>query len=178
MYISFSVDSNTHSAAIRFLEQEDVFNVSITRAKMEQRIYLSINEESLKNASLLKSFISFYRRTDNELKQIQNDYHDSFAKEVATKLEQLGYTCHISYPMSGIMIDLVVIKNSKSLGVDLIGYPGDMEDVYSLDRYRMFRRANFTLFPLPYLNWLTNQKKCIKAIEQYFNPNQPNLSQI
>jgi hypothetical protein len=57
MMLSFAVDTASHAATMRFLEKPDVFNVSITRARVAQHVYLSIDKTQLRPDSLLHAYI-------------------------------------------------------------------------------------------------------------------------
>lgn len=41
MFLSFAMDPASHLVTLRFLNRPDVFNVSITRIRIEQRFYVS-----------------------------------------------------------------------------------------------------------------------------------------
>ena len=169
MLLSLAVDDDSHNAAYRFLEKPDVFNVSITRAKERQMIFHSFTTEKLKNDSVLRKFMDYYNE-DNEGKQIAvpNAVHDKFADEVCSELEKIGLNTLISHSIAGHTMDITVYNDKKSLGIDLIGYPGDFEDVYSLDRYKMFKRAGLRIFPLPYVYWLLKKEESLGRIKKYF----------
>lgn len=165
MLISLAVDDNSHNAAFRFLEKPDVFNVSITRAKQEQRIFYSFNPENLKKGSILADFMAHHSAGVKAVGQNnETDIHDLFAEEVSDELRQAGYNTLISNSIAGHTMDLTVYKSGKSLGIDLIGYPGDFEEVYSLDRYKMFKRAGLNIMPLPYTWWKLDKDRCLVRI--------------
>ncbi|MCP4159213.1 MAG: hypothetical protein GY760_03995, partial [Deltaproteobacteria bacterium] len=56
-------------------------------------------------------------------------------------------------------------SGNKTFGIDLIGYPGEFENAFSLDRYKMLKRAGLRTFPLPYVNWVLNRDRCIDEIK-------------
>ncbi|MEM8909115.1 MAG: ATP-binding protein, partial [Bacteroidota bacterium] len=57
MLLSFSLDANSHPSAFQYLEKEEVFNVSITRARSQQFLFLSIPFNQLKPTSLLAQYL-------------------------------------------------------------------------------------------------------------------------
>ena len=115
--------------------------------------------------SLLRKFIQY-----NEIKNKENtvdsknEVHDEFAMEVSVALQEKKIKAYIARPVAGFMLDIVAVNATKSIGIDLIGYPGDFEEVYSLDRYKMFKRAGFEIFPLPYMSWKRDRELCIENI--------------
>ena len=85
---------------------------------------------------------------------------------VSEALAPRGFHSWPGYPIAGQTIDLLVEKNGKPLGIDLIGHPGVYEDAFELEHYRLFRRAGLRLFPLPYSAWHKDRDSCLTAIEQ------------
>ena len=57
MLLSFAVDKNSHPSAYRYINKEDVFNVSITRARKMQYVFYSVKPEEMKKDNLLRSYI-------------------------------------------------------------------------------------------------------------------------
>ncbi|MDY8138272.1 hypothetical protein [Aquimarina sp. 2201CG5-10] len=51
------------------------------------------------------------------------------------------------------MIDILVEKDGKYLGIDLIGYPGDFQHSFSIERYRILYRVGIEVIPLSYVTW-------------------------
>ena len=70
------------------------------------------------------------------------------------------------FEISGVCIDLLVKSKDDFFGIDLIGFPGEMEDYYSLERYKMIQRGKVKIFPLSYILWRTDQEKCTEAIRK------------
>lgn len=81
-----------------------------------------------------------------------------------TDLRASGYSLWPSYPIAGLTVDLVVERDRRALGIDLIGYPGELASALDLERYRMFRRAGLFVFGLPYSAWKRDREACLEAI--------------
>ena len=92
--------------------------------------------------------------------------HDAFAGEVANELCGDNIKILTGHVVAGITMDLCVIVGQKCLGIDLIGFPGDFQQCYSLDRYLMFNRAGLQIFPLPYARWVKEKAACLDAIRK------------
>ncbi len=170
MFLSFAVDPDTHPGALRFLEKRDIFNVSITRARVKQHIYSSLGSGQVNVQSLLGAYHSYIERVGCEefgMKAERNYQKDEFLDEVSRTLTARGFKTWLAYPVAGLIMDLVVSIDNKSYGIDLIGYPGEFEAAFSLERYRIFYRAGLRIFPLPYSKWLLNKDECLKAIEKF-----------
>lgn len=163
MYLSLALDDAYHSAALRFLEQDDVFNVAITRARAQQHLYFSLTPEQLPGGSLLRAYLT-HAATQPEPPSAPVPT-DPFAQEVRTLLEERGYQVWMGYPVAGLQLDLVVLRNGRSCGIDLIGYPGTFEAAFPLERYKLLHRAGLPLVPLTYARWLLDREACLSAIE-------------
>ncbi len=167
MLISLVLDDQTHGNVARFLEKPDVFNVSITRARNRQLVFHSVDTQSLGADSLLGRYLVEHggQGTPSEP---EADPRDAFADEVRAALEGQGYTVRKGHPVAGTKMDLLLLKDGKSLGVDLIGHPGGFVEIFALDRYRMFKRAGLRIFPLPYSRWRKDRSMCLEALSAAF----------
>ncbi len=162
MLLSLALDDSAASGSYTYLNRKDVFNVSVTRAKTTQLIYHSFTPGSLNAKSLLARFFNFYKRdlTDD----LGRPTKDSFCLEVGDFLKQKGHTVWTDFEVSGVRIDLLTQCDDRFIGIDLIGFPGEMVDYYSLERYKMIERGKIKLFPLPYPLWRGDKEKCMNVI--------------
>lgn len=166
MHLSLVLDENSHFASFRFLEKPDVFNVSITRARVKQTVYVSIDPASLVSESLLRDYLRHIIESRAELVNRTDGYHDEFVKQVKEQLAARGLRSWVAYPIAGMILDLVVASDGRTCAIDLVGYPGASEQAFSLERYQMFHRAGLRIFPLPYTSWLISREQCLKAIDE------------
>ena len=152
IYLSLVVDDNTHHSSFIHINKEDVFNVMITRARMEQKVFYSCSINKLKQDSILRIYLEKLSSV-SELRH--NDYLDDFVKQVCAYIESMDEEIHyhIGYRLSGLIIDILIEKDDKYLGIDLIGYPGDYESSFSLERYKVLYRVGIEVIPLSYLTW-------------------------
>jgi hypothetical protein len=171
MFISFVVDQQSATGSFVHINKEDLFNVSITRARAKQFIVTSANLTELKNESLLKQYLSYV--VDEEKNFSRNydpsDAHCLFADEVEEELKSRTYHCFRSYPIAGLDIDIVVQDEHKTMGINLIGFPGIYENAFTLERYKILSRAGVPIVPLPYLTWKYDRAKCLEVIEGTFS---------
>ena len=166
VYISLAVDSSTHPAALRFLEKPDVFNVSITRARVAQRVYTSIDPAQLDGSSLLRAYLQHVDASQEEpLASEDNVHRDLFLSETEAALKRLGCETWTGYKVAGMLMDLVAARDGRSCGIDLVGYPGAYESAFPLERYKMFHRAGLRIIPLSYALWRTRRDQCLHAID-------------
>ncbi|MBL3655797.1 AAA domain-containing protein [Fulvivirga sediminis] len=165
MHLSFTVDKNTHHSAFIHLNKEDVFNVSITRARQRQYLYLSIEPEELKKESLFSQYIQSINEKRLREKTEKIEQHDRFLEEVSEALAQEGIEeMWPNYQVAGMSMDLLLKKDNKYIGIDLIGYPGEYEAAYGVERYRILHRAGIQVFPLPYSDWHFERQETLKVL--------------
>ena len=163
MLISFCVDNSTSMGAFNYLNRSDVFNVLVTRAKNQQFVYTSLKPSEMPSKSLLKEYIetcNFQIKNEG-----QNIIYDSFYAEVKEFLSETGIEIIKQATLvSGVLIDLVIIQNNKYVCIDLIGFPGEFEDQFSLEDIRILNRVQAPIFFLPYSSWYIEQEKTKKNL--------------
>lgn len=163
MLISFVLSDADPAGAFRYAERVDVFNVSITRAKLIQEVYFSFDAKKLKPESLLRKYVS--QVTEYPVEK-RSSSHDAFAKEVAATFSKLGLTVIPERVLAGMLVDLVVIKNGKTVGIDLVGYPGHLCKGEELQRLRLARRAGLNIYPIGYSEWQLRKDDLLAFFER------------
>jgi len=164
MLLSLVVDGDSHAGSFNYINRKDVFNVSVTRARNKQLVFHSFNPDSLKQQSTLQRFFEFYEKYNPWILE-SKDLND-FCGEIESFVEQFGFQTWQQFNISGVKIDILAYKNGKYIGIDLVGFPGDIGDFYKIERYKMLERGNIQLFPLPYAYWLNDKELCLSAIEK------------
>ncbi|CAL2088827.1 AAA domain-containing protein [Tenacibaculum sp. 190524A02b] len=165
MFISWVIDNNTTHSTFQYLNREDVFNVAITRAKNKQHIYYSFLPKNFSNTNLLIEYFSESKQVDTL--ENQSYFMDDFANEVVQKLKSLGIDNHkvlLNHTIAGYFFDIVTSYNNKTVCIDLIGYPGEMEKTFSIQQYKTLFRTQTPIISIPYAYWLLNKKACVDYI--------------
>lgn len=164
MYLSLAVDRDTHPATFVFLNNPNVFNVSITRARSEQYVFCSVRPAELKAGTLVRRYLEATAGGPKRPGSRTTHPRDTYLEEVRAELQRLGFQVWPEYPVAGQRIDLVVERSGQTVGIDLIGCPGELGDAVTLERYRMFERAGLSLFPLSSRAWSKDKAACLQAI--------------
>ena len=169
MLLSFALDNGTHPSAFHYLNKEDVFNVSVTRAKIQQHVFISFDEKKLKRKSLTARFINRLENFSANNKASQNALaSNDFLQQVLPVIKSIEPDeILIAFPIAGIEIDIVVLKNNKTYCIDLIGFPGVFEEALSLERWRMLERVGLRIFYLPFSKWHYDKELCQKALLKF-----------
>jgi very-short-patch-repair endonuclease len=92
---------------------------------------------------------------------------DEFLELVSSRLTASGFRVHRTFLVAGTVVDLVVEREGKVFGIDLIGQSGSLGSALDLERYRMLRRAGLSVFPLSLASWISNESSCLEAIERH-----------
>ena len=168
VFISFVVDDDTHPMAIRHINQDDVFNVSITRAKKLQYICTSIHPNKLSADSLFKKYLEYIREEPPVLNIEPNFYKDVFLNDVVSSLQTWDEELQIfpAYYMADTLVDIAIQYGDKMYGIDLLGYPGEFRDAIHLERYMTFMRVGIKIIPLPYTLWYMNPEACEQRLRK------------
>lgn len=161
MLISFAVDNEAKRAAA-YLNKADVFNVTITRARQKQILFLSIDETQLPEHNLLRCYlnsISAFEATHALRSEL-----DEFQQRVTKELDKLAIETWPGYTIAGKEVDLLCRYNGTYLAIDLIGFPGPWADFFELNTYKLFKRAGVEVLPISYGLWVIDQAACLQQI--------------
>jgi hypothetical protein len=161
MLISFSVDNESKRAAV-YLNKTDVFNVTITRARQKQILFLSLDETQLPEHNLLRRYlgsISEFEATHSVTSEL-----DEFQQNVVSELIKLDIETWPGYTIAGTEVDILCRHNNQYLAIDLIGFPGPWADYFELNTYKLFKRAGVEVLPISYGLWVVDKETCIAKV--------------
>ena len=182
MFLSFCVDEESIGASYRFMERPDVFNVAITRARREQRIFYSVDPNSLRAESLLREYLSYCGAPTGSLQPSAESTkaakYSEFARQVCEILAEDGSKTSLNYHIAGWEVDILAEFNGSAVGIDLIGGSGIEASVIPVERYRMFHRSGLTIVPLPYANWQFARNESLAEIRRLLGIEAPTEIEI
>ncbi len=168
MLISCAVDDNTSAMTYRYLNREDVFNVAVTRAREVQTLFVSATPENVPANSLLREYLEAHFQQQSQPVVEVFTSRERYLEDIAQELASTGAYLLRNYSVAGITLDLVVCKEFHAIALDLIGFPGEHQDVLHLDHYKIFERAGLTLFPLSYFAWKFARQDVLKKLIAIF----------
>ncbi|MEZ6137343.1 MAG: AAA domain-containing protein [Pirellulaceae bacterium] len=166
MYISLAIDDAAHAATVRFLNTPQLLNVAVTRARHLQLLYTSFNYEQLDKQSLLYELMHCVAHPVGG-KHTSSNLIDAFRREVVCELQHDGLTTWEDFRIASEPMDVIVESWGRTLALDLIGYPGQMSQAYSLERYRMIHRAGLHVLPLSYRDWQIHKPRVLHRIKDF-----------
>lgn len=169
--LSLSIDPNYHHGTLRFLEQPNVFNVSITRAKDKLIVFSSVKNTDLPHG-ILNDFLTYAEKTIDE--KISDDLYDSkFEKEVATALRNMGYKVWPQFKVAGFKIDLVVGNNDNFIAVECDGPTHfDVEErapYHDSWRQGILERAGWQFVRISHREWENDKKEALMRVAKELN---------
>ncbi len=169
MFLSFAVDKDTHPSTYLYLNRPDVFNVSITRARLAQHLFFSVSPQELPTNYLLTQYLQATKENLTVDHPKENE-EDEFITEVISVLKEWNITkIFPNYSIAGIEVDIVVVYHEKTFCIDLVGYPGDFEDSWPVNRIKLMSRIGIQTFTLPYTAWCTDKAKTTDALFYFLN---------
>ena len=165
MFISFCVDAATNASAYHHLNKDDVFNVSITRARNRQYVFLSVLEKDLK-PGLLRDLIGQKWQYEHVAPTDRVD-RDHFLEEVIAELTAADYEVEVDCPVAGCRLDILVTGQGLCFGVNVIGFPGSFVQAHDLEELKRLHRSGIRVFPLPYGYWYFDKAACLKELIRF-----------
>ena len=163
--LSTSIDRDSHPASLRFLENPNVFNVAITRARRSLVVVTSVPHDELP-PGLLSDYLLHAAQTlepHRPGEQFDNDFEESLAKELAKQNVSLWP----NFESAGVRIDLVAGEVDRHLAVLCDGLPqDDDEEIDSLTCHRLLTRAGWSVSRVPQRSWTADWYACYEHIEK------------
>ncbi len=166
--LSFVVCDNTHHSAFIHANKPEVLNVAITRAKSFQYLFKSVSDQKINKESLLAQYFSFVKNFT--LSKNEESVTDEFQQEVVDALKKKGINnIKCGFPVAGSLLDILIERYGKSYFIDLIGYPGDFKQAFSMERYKTLGRMGIKSFPLHYSYWKKDKIKILTRLVKFLN---------
>lgn len=170
MLLSMAIDDDAHASTFRYLNRADVFNVSITRAKTGQHIFLSGDANKWSKDFLLAQYLDSIVRNRRGQNKTPDQLIDQFAEELEAALAERGYTnVQHRIQIAGFEVDLAIIQKDRTLAIDLVGFPGAMQRAFPPDKHQMLRRIGIPVFVLPHAKWLVNPASCLAELKIFLD---------
>jgi hypothetical protein len=161
--LSTSIDPEFHSASLRFLENPNLFNVAVTRARHRMVVVTSVGIDVLP-PGLLREYLEHARGT-LQPRQPSRRYDHAFVEQLAMKLTKQGLEVWPNFPAAGVRIDLVTTRQAGHVAVLCDGpRPSPDEQTDSLTCHRMLARAGWAVIRIPRRSWCADWYACLEHI--------------
>lgn len=168
MLISLAADPTSHYATLTYLNQNNLFNVAITRARQRQVIYTSLDVKGLQRDHLVTKFLQYAQDCLEESTTTSETSRSGFVGELAEALQAQGYTAWFDYPVAGFEVPLVAsYQNNTSIAIECDGIPATRplpDGIDPVARQAILERAGWTVHRLSYRRWLEDRAGCLAEI--------------
>ncbi len=162
MLVSCCVDKNSSASNYQYINRDDSFNVGMTRARDKQILFTSANQEQILPKSHLAKYIKYCYQISSE--HAPKNYTDAFQADLCNELKKYNIDIKLQFEVASIPVDVVAIYKETIVGIDLIGFPGELSDFITLQSFKLLSRANLNVIPVSYSEWGLNRKKVLDAI--------------
>jgi len=165
--MSWAFASNSFVQSLTFLQKPNLFNVAITRAKYQMINFVSKDPRELSDG-LLRSYLSYVqeyetRRLALENKKIEENYYkNSFEKDVAQVIRELGHEVQAGVEVAGFSVDLIVDGN---IAIECDGVEDNKRlSATNMKKQAILERSGFRINRITYREWHYSQKACVDRV--------------
>jgi hypothetical protein len=161
--LSTSIDPDFHFASLCFLENPNLFNVAVTRARQQMVVVTSVGVENLP-PGVLRDYLQQASGTI-EPHAVTEYYDHDFERRVAEELRKQGVQLWPNFRAAGLRIDLAASRGGSHLAV-LCDGPSAGRDlaVDALTYHRLLTRAGWQVARIPRRSWLADWYACVKYV--------------
>ena len=168
--ISWAFANNSFPQSLTFLQKPNLFNVAITRAKNKMINFVSKDFTELPDG-LFRSYLSYIKEYEEKYQKIvnkeldENRYKNSFERDVANTLREIGYEVQAGVDLGGVNADLVV--NNKFV-IECDGVTDNIKsNMKNMRKQAVIERCGFKVCRFSYREWLTSAEACINRMTNY-----------
>ncbi len=168
--ISWAFANNSFPQSLTFLQKPNLFNVAVTRAKNKMINFVSKDFTDLPDG-LFRSYLSYIKEYDEKHEKIinkeldENTYKNSFEREVAETLRDLGYEIQAGVDLGGVNADILV--NNKFV-IECDGLKDNIKsNIKNMKKQAIIERCGFKVCRFSYREWLKSNEACINLISNY-----------
>lgn len=165
--MSWAFANNSFSQSLTFLQKPNLFNVAITRARYRMINFVSKSPREL-SEGLFRSYLNYVQEYEARQKAIQNNeieenyYKNSFEKEIAQSIRDLGHKVQAGVDIAGFSVDLLV---DDKIAVECDG----MEDqkrltVTNMKKQAILERSGFRINRITFREWQYSPKACLDRV--------------
>lgn len=165
--MSWAFAPNSFSQSLTFLQKPNLFNVAITRARYKMINFSSKSPRELSDG-IFKSYLNYVQEYEIRQKAIENKeieenfYKNSFEKDVAQVIRDLGHEVQAGVEIAGFSVDLLV--NDK-IAIECDGVEDNRRlSATNMKKQAILERSGFKINRITYREWQYSQKACIDRV--------------
>lgn len=149
------------SRSMRFVEDPNLFNVMVTRAKSELTLLMSMDPEQLPDGLLL-DYVRHAARAPSGPPPSEGAKQPGWKGAVFAALQPYGLPLWVDYPVGGYTVDIVVGEGEAAIGVECVVDPAGI--AAHMERHIALRGAGWELMTAMESRWLSRPEDAAEAI--------------
>jgi hypothetical protein len=158
-----SIDAQCHTASLRFLENPNLFNVAVTRARKTLVVVTSVTINDLP-AGLLRDFFQYTQRA-LQPRPTNVQFDNEFVKRMVTELRKQHLDVWPHYRSAGVSIDAVVSDETRHVAILCDGpHTSSERSIDPLTCHRILARAGWDVRRIARRSWLESWYDCLGHI--------------
>ena len=161
------IANNSFPQSITFLQKPNLFNVAITRAKNQCINFVSHDIETMPEGSF-RNYVSFIKEYQDRKIALANDeidaniYKNSFEKEVADSIRELGHRVVAGADIAGFSADLLV---DEDFIVEIDGVEDKKKtNISNMKKQSILERSGYKVKRITFREWQYSKKACLDRI--------------
>ncbi len=173
MLISFCADPGSHRSTLTFMNQENLFNVAVTRARRRQVIFTGLDPRHLPQEHLLREYLTYAADClEPDKPEDHQEGGTAFERELSEALRAHGgYMTFMGYPVAGFAVDVVAQRGAQALAIACDGDPerrvAHPEDAMldTVAGQAILERAGWRVHRVAYRLWAHDPEACLAEID-------------
>ncbi|MGZ3667066.1 MAG: AAA domain-containing protein, partial [Ktedonobacterales bacterium] len=173
MLLSFCADPTSHRSTVTFMNNDNLFNVAVTRARRRQVIFSALDARNLPPDHLLGHYLSYAADLlEAERPEEMGGRPTRFEEEMAAALRsRADYTVYLGYPVAGFAVDVVAQRGTQALAIACDGDPeravveGDFTSIDSVGGQAILERAGWRVHRVSHRRWQLDREHCLAEID-------------
>lgn len=165
--MSWAFAPNSFPQSLTFLQKPNLFNVAITRARYQMINFVSKSPRELSDG-LFKTYLNYVQEYEARYQAIlnkeleENSYKNSFEKEIAQSIRDLGHEVQAGVEIAGFSVDLLV--NDK-IAIEIDGVEDNKRlSTTNMKKQAILERSGFKINRITYREWQYSPKACLDRV--------------
>ncbi|HUG92295.1 MAG TPA: AAA domain-containing protein [Planctomycetaceae bacterium] len=163
--LSTSIDRHAHSGSLTFLQNPNLFNVAVTRARRQLVVVTSVEIADLPEG-LLRDYLHHSRGT-LQPHAAGGRYASDYQQGVAEELRRQQVDVWPGFGSAGVRIDVAAAREQTHLALFCDGPPRSPDDSLDpLTAHRLLIRAGWGVRRIPRRSWLADWYGCFEYVRE------------
>ena len=170
MIFSLAIADNSFAQSLTFLQQPNLFNVAIIRARKKLITFISKDPKSLP-PGLLKDYIEYtqqYIESAKEDEFSKNKFKNSFEQTVAQAFVMEGLEVKAGFEAAGVIPDMLIKDEfGNEVIVEIDGVDDNKKaNISDIKKQTILERAGYNVTRISFREWEHSSQACIDRIKK------------